>query len=44
MKMKDVLYVLALKKNLLSISVLDKKGSRVAFADGENVDKRKKYR
>ena len=26
MKMKDVLYVLGLKKNLLSISALDKKG------------------
>jgi hypothetical protein len=35
MKMKDVLYVLGLKKNLLSISYLDKKGFRVAFRDGE---------
>jgi hypothetical protein len=33
--MKDVLYVLGLKKNLLSISTLDKKGYRVAFIDGE---------
>ena len=35
MRMKDVLYVLGLKKNLLSISSLDKKGFRVAFIDGE---------
>ena len=35
MRMKDVLYVLGLKKNLLSISFLDKKGFRVAFIDGE---------
>ena len=35
MKMKDVLYVPRLKKNLLSISALDKKGSRVSFVDGE---------
>jgi hypothetical protein len=35
MKMKDVLYVLGLTKNLLSISSLDKKGFRVAFIDGE---------
>jgi hypothetical protein len=33
--MKDILYVLGLKKNLLSISALDKKGYRVAFIDGE---------
>jgi hypothetical protein len=33
--MKDVLYVPGLKKNLLSISDLDKKGYRVAFIDGE---------
>jgi hypothetical protein len=33
--MKDVLYVPGLKKNLLSISALDKKGYRVAFIDGE---------
>jgi hypothetical protein len=31
MKMKDVLYVLGLTRNLLSISSLDKKGFRVAF-------------
>jgi hypothetical protein len=35
MRMKDVLYVPGLKKNLLSISSLDKKGFRVAFIDGE---------
>jgi hypothetical protein len=35
MKMKDVLYVPGLTKNLLSISALDKKGFRVAFIDGE---------
>ena len=35
MKMKEVLYVLGLKKNLLSISAPDKKGFRVAFVDGE---------
>ena len=33
-KMKDVLFVLGLKKNLLSISALEKKGFRVAFVDG----------
>jgi hypothetical protein len=33
--MKDVLYVPGLKKNLFSISALDKKGYRVAFIDGE---------
>ena len=33
--MKDVLYVLGLKKNLLSIFVLDAKGNRVAFVDGQ---------
>ena len=31
LKMKDVLYVPSLKKNLLSISGLEKKGFRVAF-------------
>ena len=36
-KMKDVLYVPGLKKNLLSISALDKKGFRVAFIDGQVV-------
>ena len=35
MKMKDVLYVPGLKKNLLSISSLDKKGFRVVFVDGK---------
>ena len=35
MKMKDVLYVLGLKKNLLSISALDKKKFRISFIDGE---------
>ena len=33
--MKDVLFVLGLKKNLLSISTLDAKGMRVAFIDGQ---------
>ena len=33
-KMKDVLFVPVLKKNLLSISALDVKGMRVAFVDG----------
>jgi hypothetical protein len=35
MKMKEVLYVPGLKKNLLSISTLDKKGFRGAFIDGQ---------
>jgi hypothetical protein len=35
MKMKDVLYLPSLTKNLLSISYLDKKGFRVAFIDSE---------
>jgi hypothetical protein len=35
MRMKDVLYVLGLKKNLIFISSLDKKGFRVAFVYGE---------
>ena len=35
MKMKDFIYVPGLKKNLLSISTLDKKGFRVAFVDGK---------
>ena len=35
MKMKDVLYVPGLKKNLLSISSLLKKGFKVDFIDGE---------
>ena len=33
--MKDVLFVLGLKKNLLSIFALDAKGMRVAFIDGQ---------
>ena len=35
LKMKEVLYVPGLKKNLLSISALDKKGFRVVFIDGQ---------
>ena len=35
LKMKGVLYVPSLKKNLLSISRLEKKGFRVAFMDGQ---------
>ncbi len=35
MKMKDILYVPRLKKNLLSISALEKKGFTVAFIDRE---------
>jgi hypothetical protein len=35
MRMKDVLNVPGLTKNLLSILALDKKGFRVAFIDGE---------
>ena len=35
MKMKDVLFVPGLKKNLLYISGLDVKGIRVAFVDGQ---------
>ena len=35
MKMKEVLYVPGLKKNLLSISSLDKKWFRVTFIDGQ---------
>ena len=35
MKTKDMLYVPGLKKNILSISALDKKGLRVSFIDGE---------
>ena len=34
MKMKDVLFVPGLKKNLLSISALDAKGMRVSFVYG----------
>jgi hypothetical protein len=35
LKMKDVLYVPGLTKNLLSISALENKGFKVAFIDGE---------
>jgi hypothetical protein len=35
LKIKDVLYVPGLKKNLLSISTLEEKGFRVVFIDGE---------
>ena len=35
MKMKDVLFVPGLKKNILSISALDAKGMRVAFVYGQ---------
>jgi hypothetical protein len=35
MKLKDVLYVPGLTKNLFCISALDKKGFSVAFIDGE---------
>ena len=35
MTMKEILFVLGLKKNLLSISALDAKGMRVAFIDGQ---------
>ena len=34
LKMKYVLYVPGLKKNLLSIFALDAKGTRAAFVDG----------
>ena len=34
-KMKDVLFVPRLKKNILSILALDAKGMRVAFVDGQ---------
>ena len=35
MKMKEVLYIPGLKKNLLFISALDKKEFKVSFVDGE---------
>ena len=35
MKMKEVLFVPGLKKNILSILTLDAKGMRVAFVDGQ---------
>ena len=43
--MKEVLFVLRLKKNLLSMSALDAKGIRVAYIDGQVImwQKRKDY-
>jgi hypothetical protein len=35
MKMKDMLCVIGLKKNLLLISYLNEKGFMVSFVDGE---------
>jgi hypothetical protein len=35
LKIKDVLYIPGLKKNILSILALEKKGFRVTFIDGE---------
>jgi hypothetical protein len=35
MKIKDVLLVPGLRKNLLSISTLEKKSFRISFVDGE---------
>ena len=35
LKVKDVLYMPGLKKNLLSISRLEKKGFRIDFIDGQ---------
>ena len=35
LKMKDELYVLGLKKNIISISALNEKGIRVAFVNGQ---------
>ena len=35
MKMKNVLFLPRLKKNLPSISTFDEKGMRVAFVDGQ---------
>ena len=35
LKMNDVLYVLGLKKNLLSISALDAKGISFSFVDAQ---------
>ena len=34
-KIKDVLFVPGLKKNIVSISALDAKGMRVSFVDGQ---------
>jgi hypothetical protein len=33
--LSNVLYVLGLKRNLVSISYLEEKGDRVAFVDGK---------
>ena len=41
MKMKGILYVSGLNKNLLSISSLDKKSFRFSFVDGEVLMRRK---
>ena len=35
MKMKDVLFVPGLKKNILSILTLNAKGMRISFLDGQ---------
>ena len=35
LKMKDAIYVFQLKKNLLSISTLYEKGSRISFVDAK---------
>ena len=35
LKMKDVLYVLGLKKDIISIFALDAKGMRVSFVNGQ---------
>jgi hypothetical protein len=35
LSIKDILFVQGLKKNLLFISALEDKGSRVAFVDGQ---------
>jgi hypothetical protein len=35
MKIKDVLFILGLSKNILSISTLEEKGFRISFFDGE---------
>ena len=44
MNMKDVLHVMGLKKNLLSISALDKKEFKFGGWRSSHVDKRKNYR
>jgi hypothetical protein len=35
MKIKDVLFILGLRKNILSISTLEEKGFIISFVDGE---------